>query len=129
MQKKKNIQNHTKLNIEENENNVQLQIRQAPLPDPHELREYKNISKDLPDRIIKMAEKEQSFRHKATYIGQIQFLLLTLGGYSIAAFVGIYGQSWPTTGVAAAIAAGVSYVAYVFKSNNPKPPKNQQKTD
>lgn len=46
------------------------QIRQAPTPPPEELRQLKQIDKSLPDRIISMAEKEQKFRHRATYLGQ-----------------------------------------------------------
>jgi len=94
------------------------QIREAPLPDPQELREYKSIDKSLPGKIIKMAEKEQRFRHFATYLGQFHFIALVIGGYGLAAFAGINGAQW--TG--AAIAGGVSYVAYVFKTHKPKPP-------
>lgn len=49
-------------------------------------------------------------------------MALVIGGYGLAAYTGIHGAQW----TAAAIAAGVSYVAYVFKSNNPKPPTQQE---
>ena len=45
-----------------------VQIRQAPLPTPEELKAYKAIEKTLPDRIVSMAEKEQSFRHRSTRV-------------------------------------------------------------
>ena len=128
--KKTVVPNHSSVKLEEkNENNSQensklvAQIRQAPLPDPQELREYKNIDKTLPDRIVKMAEREQTFRHIATYFGQIQFIALVLGGYSIAAYVATTGSGWAASVGAGAIATGVSYVAYVFKVKNPKAPK------
>ena len=128
IQKKPAPPNHSSVKLKEkNINSPQenskfvAQIRHAPLPDPQELREYKNIDKSLPNRIVKMAEKEQKFRHIATYFGQMNFIILVAGGYGLAAYTGINGAQW--TG--AAIAAGVSYVAYVFKSKNPKPPKIQ----
>ena len=61
------------------------QIRQAPTPSPEELKQLKQIDSSLPDRIIAMAEKEQNFRHKAIYFGQLNFILLVTIGYGIAA--------------------------------------------
>ena len=83
MSKKQAKPTHSKLETKEAKNNriIQQKIRQAPIPDPQELQEYKQIGEKLPDRIIKMAEKEQKFRHIATYIGQSQFIFLVLGGY------------------------------------------------
>lgn len=99
-----------------------VQIRQAPLPTPEELKAYKAIEKTLPDRIVSMAEKEQSFRHRSTYLGQGSFIMLVGIGYGLAAFSGIMGAEWTGT----AIAAGVSYVVYVFKTKKPEPPKVTQ---
>ena len=123
--------NHSSVKVEEKEcpdrpgatenGRIIAQIREAPLPDPQELREYKSIDKSLPGKIIKMAEKEQRFRHFATYLGQIHFIALVIGGYGLAALAGINGAEW--TG--AAIAGGASYVAYVFKTRKPKPPSLQ----
>jgi uncharacterized membrane protein len=95
------------------------QVRQGPTPPPDELRQLKQIDKSFPNRIIAMAEKEQRFRHTSTYIGQINFILLVLLGYGISAFAGYYGSQW----VGVTIALGVSYIAYVFKTKDPKPPK------
>ena len=99
-----------------------VQIRQAPLPTPEELKAYKAIEKTLPDRIVSMAEKEQSFRHRSTYLGQGSFILLVGIGYGLAAFSGIMGAELTGT----AIAAGVSYIVYVFKTKKPEPPKVTQ---
>lgn len=95
------------------------QIRQAPTPPPEELRQLKQIDKTLPDRIIKMAEEEQKFRHRATYIGQLNFIFLVSVGYSIATIAGYFGSQV----VGGIIATGVSYIAYVFKTHQPKAPK------
>jgi uncharacterized membrane protein len=95
------------------------QVRHAPTPPPEELRQLKQIDKSFPDRIISMAEKEQNFRHTSTYIGQINFILLVILGYGISALTGYYGAQW----VGGTIALGVSYIAYVFKVKDPKPPK------
>jgi len=35
----------------------------GPLPPPSILQEYENINQNFPDKIMKMAEDEQSFRH------------------------------------------------------------------
>ena len=99
-----------------------VQIRQAPLPAPEELEAYKAIEETLPDRIVSMAEREQSFRHRSTYLGQGSFIMLVGIGYGLAAFSGIMGAE--LTGIA--IAAGVSYIVYVFKTKKPEPPKVTQ---
>ena len=98
-----------------------MQFRQGPTPPPDELKELAEIDKTFPDRIIRMAEKEQSFRHKVTYIGPINFILLVLFGFSIAGVVGYYGSEI----VGSVIATGVSYIAYVFKSKAPEAPNNK----
>ncbi len=98
------------------------QIRQAPTPSPDELRQLKQIDKTLPDRIIAMAEKEQKFRHRATYFGQLNFILLVSIGYAIAGLAGYFGSEITSS----IIAGGVSYIAYVFKTHQPKSP-NQNK--
>ncbi len=101
------------------------QIRQAPTPPPEELRQLKQIDRTLPDRIIAMAEKEQKFRHRATYFGQLNFILLVSIGYGIATIAGIFGSQV----VGSIIAGGVSYIAYVFKTHQPKPPKQNTKEE
>lgn len=42
---------------------VIAQLRQGPIPTPQEMAGYKNVSPDLPDRIMKMAEKEQDSQY------------------------------------------------------------------
>ncbi len=125
--KKSRRPGHVKASIEQSEvdNGVKqsLHIRQAPLPDPLELEAYKKIDKTFPERIMKMAESEQRFRHIATFVGQANFIILVLAGYGVAAFTGIKGAEW--TGFA--IAIGVSYVVYAFKSKDPKPPVREKK--
>jgi len=105
--------------------NVQLtQIRQGPTPPPSELRELKQIDPSFPNRVIAMAEKEQKFRHKSTYIGQINFILLVLFGFIIAGITGYFGSQI----VGSVIATGVSYISYVFKAKEPQAPKNKTKS-
>jgi uncharacterized membrane protein len=98
------------------------QIRQAPTPPPEELRQLKQIDKTLPNRIIEMAEKEQIFRHRATYFGQLNFILLVFIGYAIATVASFLGSQV----VGGIIATGVSYIAYVFKTHQPNPPKQKK---
>ena len=97
---------------------TQFSIREAPTPPPNELRELQQIDPTFPERLIKMSEKEQSFRHIATYLGQTSFIIVVLGGYAFAAYAGKFSPVVGTT-----IAIGVSYIAYVFKTKEPKPPK------
>jgi hypothetical protein len=99
---------------------VQIQTieRTAPLPSPSEMEGYKNVDKDFPREIMEMAKKEQRFRHTATYIGQIGFAVVILGGYAISGYVGM-----KNTVLGISIALGISYIAYVIKSSDPKPPK------
>jgi len=95
-----------------------MEIRNAPTPSPAELKELKEIDETFPNRLIQMAEKEQKFRHLSTFFGQTGLIFLVLGGYIIAGLIGTQSQ---TVGVA--IAISISYIAYVFKNRNPKPPK------
>ncbi len=137
--------NKTQSNLKKSENNSQIEdpennsisgpilipkhsrisyitFRQNPLPSPEELQKYKEIHKSFPERIIKMAEKEQRFRHVSTFLGQINFLILVIVGFGIASFTSIKGSQ--ATGVA--IAGAVGYIVYVFKSKNPRFPQDQK---
>ena len=101
---------------------VQLtQVRQGPIPPPEDFKFYKQVDKSLPNRIMALAENEQNFRHNSTYFGQIGFIFIVLLGYIISAYTAMNGA--PVVG--GIIAAGISYIAYVYKSNKPKPPKPQ----
>lgn len=95
------------------------QIRQAPTPPPAEVRELIAINPKYGDIVMEMAPREQKFRHFSTILGQFNFLLIPLMCLTAGVVLGIYEQTVPST--AAIGAAG--YLAYVFKSNDPKPPK------
>ena len=43
----------------------------GPIPPPEILKGYKEIDPSFPERIFKMAEKEQRFRHISFYSGQV----------------------------------------------------------
>lgn len=94
-------------------------VRSGPIPEAQELREYKQVDKTFPSRIMEMAEKEQSFRHRATFLGQINFIALIIIGFGMSILAGIFTH-WS---IGIAIATGTSYIAYVFKSKNPDSPK------
>lgn len=49
----------------------------GPIPDPDSLAKYKEISSDLPDRIVTMAEKEQEerFRENKRRYGLFKFVI------------------------------------------------------
>lgn len=66
----------------------------GPIPDPDTLKAYKQIYKNSPEIIFKMATKEQSFRHFSAYVGQLSALLIGLGGLGVTAYLGANEQPW-----------------------------------
>lgn len=75
----------------------QFEIRKTysgPIPDPETLRGYKQVQKNAPEIIIRMATKEQSFRHFSTYFGQFSALTIGLGGLIVTAYLGVNEQPW-----------------------------------
>ena len=72
----------------------QMRIHSGPLPDPLTLKEYGKVYKNAPQDIVKMAQKEQSFRHISTYIGQFSALTIGLGGLGVTSYLGVNEQPW-----------------------------------
>ncbi len=50
-----------------------------------------------------MSEKEQKFRHRATYFGQIFFFMLVLGGFTITGLLSFYASPIAGSIIAGAI--------------------------
>jgi len=63
---------------------------------------------------MRMAESEQKFRHRSTYIGQFGLPI----SFIIAGIAGIF-----STPVGVVIAIGTAYGYYATRSSNPKPPQ------
>jgi uncharacterized membrane protein len=72
---------------------IESQIRTGPLPSPAEIGEYERILPGTADRIIKMAEKEQSHRHQSEIIEQTNRMRVTLIGQVFAFLIGVSGIS------------------------------------
>lgn len=101
---------------------AQQSFYQGQLPPPEMMAHYKELIPDLPERIVKMAETEQKFRHQnenktrkgiitSTYLGMIFAFLAVLVVSCIVVYAFYLGH--PTQ--AAAIATGVIVsVAAVF---------------
>ncbi len=70
----------------------QMRVHSGPLPDPLTLKEYGKVYKNAPQDIVKMAQTEQSFRHKSTYFGQFSALLIAIGGLVTTAYLGVNGE-------------------------------------
>ena len=83
---------------------IEGQIRTGPIPSPEEIGEYERILPGSADRLIKMAEKEQSHRHQIESRGQTHRVGITFVGQLFAFLIGITG-----------IAGGV----YLVKSDKP----------
>lgn len=77
------------------------QIRTGPIPSPAEIGEYERILPGSADRLIKMAEKEQTHRHQIESRGQRHRLGITFVGQLFAFLMGMSG-----------IAGGVYLVKY-----------------
>ena len=75
---------------------VEMVVRShsGPLPDPQTLKDYSKIYRPAPEKIFKMAEKEQKFRHISTYLGQGSALVIGLFGLAVTAYLGVNGQPW-----------------------------------
>lgn len=85
------------------EMSVSSQSFSGPLPPPQILEEYKSAGANIPDRIVKMAEKEQAHRHQleeeASNVplkrtGQICALIIILAFLGCAVFL-ISRGLWP----------------------------------
>ena len=77
----------------------------GPLPSASEMAKYDQISPDLVDRIVKMAEKEANHRHEMeqnllkheagdTKRGQFFALLIGLAGFFTACFAILHQSPW-----------------------------------
>ncbi len=66
----------------------QMNIFSGPLPDPITLKEYGKVYKNAPQDIVKMAQKEQNFRHSSTYLGQFSALAIGISGLAVTAYSG-----------------------------------------
>ena len=58
------------------------------------LERYKEIDPSLPDRLVKMMEREQRHRHLITFLDEIFGFIVVLGGFISAIVLGIYGKEW-----------------------------------
>ena len=72
----------------------QISIISSPLPPPEVLKKYKEIDPSLPDRLVKMMEREQRHRHLITFLGEIFGFIVVVGGFISAIVLGIYGREW-----------------------------------
>ena len=110
-------------------------VRTGPLPPPSDLAQYEQISLGFADRIMSMAEREQTHRHKDTddrlviqgklakrgqIFGFILSLVIILGG------LGLVWMDKPTSGFVA-ILAGIATVAgpFIYSRLRKKPPASK----
>ncbi len=73
---------------------IKHEIHIGPLPPPETLELYSKIDPSFPERIVRMAEKEQHFRHKSYLIGQISAVVIVVAGLASATYLGINGKEW-----------------------------------
>ena len=73
---------------------IKTTIIQSPFPPPELLEKYKEIDPSFPQRVLKMVEDEQKYRHKITDRGQKFALVIGLGGLLTTLILGIWGNPW-----------------------------------
>jgi len=99
----------------------------SPLPPPDVLKKYAEIDPSFPERLLKLVENEQKFRHRVVYLGEIFGFVVVLGGFISAIVLGIYGKEWlaGTVGLGAISSIVGAYFYGKFKENQEK--ENQLK--
>ncbi|MGL4403727.1 MAG: DUF2335 domain-containing protein [Fusobacteriaceae bacterium] len=103
---------------------------QGPLPHPDILKGYAEVVPTAAERILIMAEKEQSHRHKLDKDQMFTFKFISIGGLCSAFFIAlviIFGGIYliikdkPTQGFALVLGAvGAIVGAFVYKSHETK---------
>lgn len=79
----------------------------GPIPPADDLAKYQRIQQDLPERIMRLAEEEQAFRHRylssLSMRAQLLVPLIALAGIGASVAIAIWGNA---PGSAAFIAVG-----------------------
>lgn len=121
----KNSPEKEEINKEDRQPSSSLQLAQikqvvhiGPLPPPEILERYGEIDPSFPERIFHMAEKEQKFRHRSYYIGQIMALVIVIVGLLSAVYLGVNGKEW--LGGTIGLGALASIVGAYFYSQKTK---------
>jgi len=115
---------------------MQIERHSGPLPSPNQMREYESINGALPI-ILKMAEKEQSFRHKISYLqlfypylglcfGFLSFLTCIGGSYFLAS-IGSSRLAATLIGVTTGGVIALMVKERIFPSKKEKQENNNQK--
>ena len=100
----------------------------GPLPPPDDLKKYNEILPGAADRIMTMAEKEQSHRHdsdriliegeiRTTRFGQVFGFIIALFGFGVAIFMAYLGLSWASFGV---FFTTIGSIVYTFVTGKKK---------
>ncbi|GEM_PF-1271321 len=112
---------------------ISKEVFAGPLPHPHHFAQYKEIEPTAPDRILRMAEKEQEFRHRmssrslnadvaAHFAGLAGGLLVCSGLIAGAVHLALNGQQ--TVALALLGASVLNLVGlFVNSTRKAKPPQ------
>ena len=122
---------------------VSGELHLGPIPHPDTLKAYGDIAADLPERIVKMAEGEQTHRHEMerealdaniddlkrgrseTRLGQVCGLVVGLTALISGAYMAVHGVQWGGSLIGGGtVAALVAVFVYGRKSREPS---NEQK--
>ena len=102
---------------------AQTQVHIGPIPDPKTLEDYGKIDPSFPERIVRMAEREQMFRHRSYYIGQFSAIIIVIAGLASAVYLGVNGKEWlgGTIGLGAlASIVGAYFYSHKFRKKGEK---------
>jgi len=97
---------------------LKQEVHIGPLPSPETLERYGKIDPSFPERIVRMAEREQQFRHMSYYIGQLFAAIIVIAGLISATYLGINGKEW--LGGTIGLGALASIVGAYFYSQRKK---------
>lgn len=115
---------------------TQMISHSGPLPPPEQLEGYSQVLPNAPERIVTMAEKEQSHRHLwerrallfeflSSILGSALGFLVSLGLMGCALYSATIGQPWLGAGFLTAAAFGM--VTAFIRGRRPAEPEKPQK--
>ncbi len=117
-EKQKEQQNQSKAPVKITE--IKQVVHIGPIPPPETLERYGKINPSFPERIVRMAEKEQNFRHISYYIGQFFAVIIVIAGLGSATYLGINGKEWLGGTIGLGALASIVGAYFYSQSKNKK---------
>ena len=104
---------------------IKQEIFAGPIPPPQILEKYGEIDSSFPERIFRMAEKEQEFRHSVVKRSQYLGFSITAIGLICATIMAIAGHPW-LAGTTAFVTLSIIVGAYIRSQEKTTPEPSHQ---